>query len=462
MLRFDFNNAMSELVSSRHGIAWGEIKSLQAEVHQIHKELRQKRKNREIGFFDLPYDRTLVGAVHQLATQIRKQAENFVVLGIGGSALGAIALFKALCHPYHNLIKRPRLFFLDNSDPEPVAKLLEAVDLNNTIFNVISKSGKTAEALASFMFFYNRVARHLGKNRVNQHFLITTELADGPLHSIAREEKIKTLPIPENVGGRFSVLSAVGLLPAAVAGINVSKLLDGAQAMDRRLAGYHLSNNLAYLNAAIHYLAYQKKGKKISVMMPYSNCLYGVADWYRQLWAESLGKLYDLRGEQVAVGQTPIKALGATDQHSQLQLYLEGPNDKIFTFLQVNKFRHKAYVPRLFSNRQDFHYLTGKNMSALINNELKATEYVLTKNKRPNVKIILDTVDPFTIGQLLYMLEVQTAFAGGLFNINPFDQPAVEQIKVMVNTFMGVKDKKTKQSQKGFQQYQQKRKHRCL
>ncbi|HBF35564.1 TPA: glucose-6-phosphate isomerase, partial [Candidatus Sumerlaeota bacterium] len=204
-----------------------------------------------------------------------------------------------------------------------------------------------------------------------------------------------------------------------------------------RCSNPNLMKNPAYLNAAIHYLADKKKGKSISVMMPYANALKDVADWYRQLWAESIGKAFDLKGKKVNVGQTPVKALGATDQHSQVQLYVEGPNDKIFTFIGTEKFRAECPIPESFKDIPELNYLQGHDMGTLLNAELDATEFALYCAERPSVKFILDEISPENVGGLLYLLEVQTAFSGGLYNINAFDQPGVEEGKKATAALMG-------------------------
>ncbi|GAF90481.1 unnamed protein product, partial [marine sediment metagenome] len=272
--------------------------------------------------------------------------ENFVVLGIGGSALGNIALQAALNHPYYNLLDKktrggmPRIFVMDNVDPEYFGGLLDIIDPKKTLFNLISKSGGTAEPMSQFMVVREILRKKLGA-KAKDHIIATTDKESGILREIVEKEDYESFVIPGNVGGRFSVFTPVGLLSAAMGGIDIAQLLAGAAAMDSRCSTASLTKNPAYRNAVVHYLADTKKGKSISVMMPYSNALYLIADWYRQLWAESLGKKFDVDKKVVNAGQTPIKALGATDQHSQAQLYVEGPNDKIFTLVGAEKYRRE-------------------------------------------------------------------------------------------------------------------------
>ncbi len=467
-IKFDFTNAMSSATGEAHGINPRAIEALQSRALAIHKTLQTQRKSGILGFYHLPYDDCLVRAVRALAATVRKTCENFVVLGIGGSALGAQCLCRALTHPYHNLLPRkmrkntPRIFFLDNVDPEQVSGLLDTMNLRRTLFNVVTKSGTTVETMATFFLFYNRLKRAVGASRVDRHLVITTDPHKGELHRIARAHRLRTFPIPDNVGGRFSVFSAVGLLPAAVVGINIRALLQGAQAMDKRCRSTRLWKNPAYLNAAIHYIADTEKGKTMSVMMPYSYALAVVADWYCQLWAESLGKRLSLDGRRVEVGQTPIKAVGATDQHSQIQLYNEGPSNKIITFLQVNKFRMRSRVPHLPSLSPSLRHLMGVELGELLNSELLATEFALTKNQRPNVKFIFDTITPENLGELLFLLEVQTAFAGGLYNVNAYDQPGVEEGKRAANALLGQDSPQAQQKKAELDAFQKRKRHQCL
>jgi len=264
----------------------------------------------------------------------------------------------------------------------------------------------------------------------------TTDPREGTLRKIATDENLRSLEVPQGVGGRFSVLSAVGLFSAAMCGIDIDSLLKGARDMDTRVSCENFYKNPAAINAAINYHFYNR-GKKISVMMPYSYALKDLADWYRQLWAESLGKAKDLTGSKVHVGPTPIKALGATDQHSQVQLYCEGPNDKLFTFLQVNNFERDLKIGPAPDSAPELGFLAGADLGTLLNSEKKATEYALLTGKRPCLTVIFDKVNAYTIGQFIYLFEVTTSFAGALFGVNTYDQPAVELGKEATFALMG-------------------------
>ncbi|MHC4346324.1 MAG: hypothetical protein ACYSUP_16740 [Planctomycetota bacterium] len=276
----------------------------------------------------------------------------------------------------------------------------------------------------------------LGPEACKDQIVATTDPEQGTLRKIANEDGLRTLKVPEGVGGRFSVLSAVGLFSAAMCGINVDSLLAGARDMDARVTCEDFYKNPAAINAALHYEFYNR-GKRISVMMPYSYALKDLADWYRQLWAESLGKANDLSGNEVHIGPTPVKALGTTDQHSQVQLYREGPNDKLFTFLQVNNFERDLKIGPAPDCAPELGFLAGADLSKLLNSEKRATEYALLQSKRPCLTVVFDELNAHTVGQFICLFEVTTSLAGALFGINVYDQPAVELGKEATFALMG-------------------------
>ncbi|MCK8817131.1 glucose-6-phosphate isomerase [Natroniella sulfidigena] len=430
-IKLDINNMFSENVGEEHGYTQDDISNMQTQAENAHQAILAAKEEGTLGFMELPETHQEIAAeIKEFAQNNAQQYDNFVVLGIGGSALGNIALQTALNHPYYNINEEargdyPKLFVPDNVDPVRLKGLLETLDLEKTIFNVISKSGGTAETMSQFLTARSLVVEELGAEAVAEHFIATTSQDSGNLIKIAKQEGIKTYYIPENVGGRFSVLSPVGLVSAAFTGIDIEELLAGARYMAQLCDTEDLWANPAYLNATLHYLADQD-GKPMSVMMPYSHSLKDIADWYRQLWAESLGKRVNREGEVVHVGPTPIKALGATDQHSQAQLYMEGPFDKVVTFLEVEEFKEELEIGFGYDEIAGVSYLGGTTFNQLITTEKKATELALTKKNRLNCTVIFPEVNEFTMGQFIYMYELQTAFAGELYNIDAFNQPGVE------------------------------------
>jgi glucose-6-phosphate isomerase len=441
-VRLDFSNMMADFIGESRGITRAEIDDLISAAEAVGGSVEVRRKSGEWGFYRLSYDKEAADEVLKLTSSFKGKCDDFVVLGIGGSALGGIALFRALCHPLHNLLPisdrggLPRIFFMDNIDPTTFGSILNFVNPERTIFNVITKSGSTAETLSQFLIVKKILTDRIGQESVREHCVVTTGIKGGQLRDLAGKEGYPLLTIPGNVGGRFSVLSPVGLFPAAMFGVDILELLAGARYMDERCRIDRLWQNPAYLSGALHYLANVKKGLHIAVMMPYSDALFQVAYWFRQLWAESLGKAQTMSGETINTGQTPVVALGVTDQHSQLQLYLEGPYDKLVTFLLVENTGETIEIPSQ-PGQGDFSYLGGHGLEELFNVEAQATQLALARAGRSNMSLILPEINPFTIGQLLFLLEVQTAFTGGLYNVNPMDQPAVESGKRYAYGMMG-------------------------
>ncbi|MBN1975631.1 MAG: glucose-6-phosphate isomerase [Sedimentisphaerales bacterium] len=440
-----YKNVMADIIGSEHGITSQQMDDLAKETAPLISKLNAERNEGKTPYRDLPYKTEISQDVQDLASRFEEECENLVVLGIGGSALGSIALQTAL-NPYmYNLdsVQRegPRLFVFDNVDPQQFGSFLDWTSdkLEKTVFNVISKSGRTSETAAQFMIVCQMLSDILGAESLRDHVVATTDAKKGTLRTITDELRLRCLEVPDGVGGRFSVLSAVGLFSAAMCGIDIDLLLEGARDMDKRVSDTNFSQNPAAINAAIQHHFYNR-GKNISVMMPYCYALKDLCDWYRQLWAESLGKEVNLKGEKVFVGPTPVKALGTTDQHSQVQLYREGPNDKLFTFLQVDNFDKDIEISPAPDCAPELGFLAGANLSRLLNSEKAATEYALLQSKRPCLTVHFDKVDAYSVGQFIYLYEVTTSFAGALFDINPYDQPAVELGKEATFALMGHPD----------------------
>ncbi len=444
MIKFDYRNADALVVGSENGLNISEeFAAYKDQIAQIIADLN-KRKDKPgqwLQWMNLGYSEETVWYVKEYAALVKNRFDNILVLGIGGSALGGLAVTEALLKPYWNLLTpeqrngAPRIFFLDNIDPDSMNGLLDILDLKKTLVNVITKSGSTAETMSQFMVVKDRLEKELGDD-YRKNIVATTDKKTGILRQISEQEGYKTFVIPNDVGGRFSVFSAVGLLPFALVGIDIDEITNGIKDMDLALKNTDINENIAAQNALIQYLMDTKKGKHLSVMMPYSSRLRYVSDWYAQLWAESLGKDQDLQGNHVHIGQTPIKALGVTDQHSQIQLYNEGPNDKIINFIRVENFDTTLEIPKIFEYT-GIGYLGGKTINDLLNAEADSTKVSLSDYARPTVTIILPKVDGYNIAQLLYMLQVQTAIAGALYNIDAFNQPGVEQAKNYTYALMG-------------------------
>lgn len=438
---FDYNNMMSDYVGDITGITAADIKANKQNAKNAFDSVVAGRGKNMMGWTELAYNQSeIVADILATAKEVKKNFDSFVVLGIGGSALGPMALFQALCHLHHNELpkskrKAPKFYVEDNVDPERMAALLDVIDVNKTMFNVITKSGSTSETMTQYLIIFDILKKALG-DKAKDHIIATTSESKGNLIKIAKKEGFKTFYIPDGVGGRFSELCPVGLLPAAVLGIDIKALLEGAKYMDKKCSKADPNKNPALMAALLQYIA-MEKGNNISVMMPYADSLKLMADWYAQLWGESLGKSTDLDGNKVYVGQTPVKALGVTDQHSQVQLYTEGPFDKVITLIGVQNYRKEVVIPNGCEDIPAVNFLCGHTMNELITAEMNATEYALTRSQRLNNKIILPEVNAFTMGQLMMFFMLQTAYTGALLHIDTFNQPGVEEGKNATYALLG-------------------------
>ena len=437
----DVNHMMSDVVGFQYGIDADHVDGMAQAAAAAQHNVAQNRGTGWLGWTELPYNqKEIVEKIETVAARVRSEFDAFVVLGIGGSALGPIAIQQALNHLHYNELpaeKRggPRLYVEDNIDPERMAALMDVIDVKRTCFNVITKSGATAETMSQYLIVTDALKAACGDDW-KKHILITTSETKGFLIKIAKREGFKTFYIPDGVGGRFSELCPVGLIAAAVCNIDIRAMLTGARDMDERCKTDDVFKNPALLDAGLMMLAFDK-GANMSVMMPYADSLKLMADWYAQLWAESLGKNVTLDGKPCHAGQTPIKTLGVTDQHSQLQLYTEGPFDKVITFLKVDEFRATTKIPHGCDDIPTIAFLGGKSHNQLIEAERQGTEYALYKAERMCQVIELPEVSAYTIGQLLYFFELVTAYAGALLNINTFNQPGVEESKLAAYAVMG-------------------------
>jgi len=439
----DFTNMMAPNLGEA-GVDPGEMDGGLADAfRKAHEDVDVRRASGEIGFFALPEATESARAVQELADSFGQWFENVVVLGIGGSALGTTTLRDALLGPHWNELDEeardhyPRLYILDNVDPRTVAGLLDRLDLRRTLFNVVSKSGSTAETMSQYLVVEGRLNELLGEEPSRGHFLFTTDPKSGILRKIANEEGIPTLEVPSNVGGRFSVLSAVGLLPAAILGIDIAEVLEGAGEMADLCRTPTLRENPAGVLATLLHHADVVQGAPIHVLMPYSDRLRSFAAWFQQLWAESLGKAKDREGKLVNRGPTPLPALGATDQHSLLQLLMEGPRDKVVLFLGVGGVRDPVEIPRIRGEFPALSYLGGHTLKELLDTERMATMEALRQQGRPNLSIEVEDLTPRALGALFMLFQIATVYAGALYGVDPLDQPGVELGKRLTYGLLG-------------------------
>jgi len=444
MIKLNYKKADASIIGTENGLnIEQEFAEYKETITNIITSLNQRKDKpgQWLQWMNLGYNEETVWYVKEFASMVRNRFDNVIVLGIGGSALGGMAVTEALLKPYWNLLTKeqrdnfPRIFFLDNIDPDIMSGLLEIIDLKKTLVNVITKSGDTAETMSQYMVLKELMKKELGDD-YRKNIVATTDKKMGILRQLANQEGYKTFFVPDDIGGRFSVFSAVGLLPFALVGLDIDQIINGIKDMDLALKNTDVFQNIAAQSALIHYLMDKKLNKNLTVLMPYSSRLKYIPDWFIQLWAESLGKEFNNNGEKVNIGLTPLKAVGATDQHSQVQLFNEGPNDKLITFIRVTNFDSTLEIPKIFEYT-GVGYLGGKTINDLLNAEADSTRVSLSDYSRPSMTITIDKIDEYNIAQLLYMLEIQTAIIGELYNINTFNQPGVEQAKNYTYALMG-------------------------
>lgn len=425
-VKLDLSLALSPRVQG--GVASSDVLSHPRAKAAVPAVLDAVKKD-TLGFWNLPDDKALAKRCHDVAQRLRKRFDRLVVLGIGGSSLGGRMLIEGLA------ADPSRVIFLDNVDPVRFEKVLNGLDLERTAFNVISKSGGTVETAAQLVVVRDRLKRALGDDGYRERMLATTDANKGLMRDIADADGLETLPIPDNVGGRFSVLTAVGLLPAAFAGLDIHALLQGAADMRARCGSDDVKQNPALAHAVVHHLADTKLSRPIHVVMPYADRLRPFGEWYCQLWGESLGKAKTRDGREAHLGPTPVVAVGSTDQHSQIQLYVEGPHDKVITFVRVEQQAEKVPFPD--AAPEGYAYLKRHSMAGLIDAEQRGTQLALARLGRPTLTLSVSHVDERALGELLFLYEASTAFSGELYDIDAFDQPGVELGKKIAFALMG-------------------------
>ena len=400
------------------------------------EKLRSRFQSKEIGFYDAPTQNEISQAAESQALADSILEEDFVkdclFLGIGGSALGPKSLLACL---QEKCTDRIRFHFVENPDPLEWNATIGHLRPESTLVCIVTKSGTTFETMAQALLALN----WLGKNLWKTHVVIITDPVQGDLRKFATEENIPTLSIAPSVGGRFSIFTPVALFPAALAGLSIEAFLNGAREVrDYMEKAPHEKNPVFILsNELIHHFPQ----RRIHVCMPYSTRLKSIGNWFVQLWGESLGK----QGK----GFTPLAALGPTDQHSILQLLRDGPDDKLTFFITLDQVEDEVMIPpspygKNFSSQQNhfpaFQILRGHTLHELTRIEYQATSHVLTQQMRPHMTFGLDRLDERSLGALYFTFCVGVSFVGTLWEINPFDQPGVEDGKVFIRQALQAKN----------------------
>jgi len=437
---FDFNNILDERIGDK-GIPYNEISGYRSKLDEIKKAIGAKTSN-DYYALNLPQ---LMGKelkeISDYANYVQNNFDNFVVVGMGGSSLGNEMLHYSINGIYYNEDKKrryPKMYFLDNIDPDSTIKILQTLDLKRTMFNVITKSGSTSETVLNFL----AIVEAFNQNRIDfkKNIVVTTDPEKGFLRKFANEYNVKSFSIHPLVGGRISVLSPAGLLSASIEGINVEKLLKGALAEENKTEQSEPLSSCAFVFPLIQFILMKDKKININSLFTYSDGLSYFGEWYTQLLAESIGKENSRNGDKINAGITPLPTRGATDQHSILQLFMEGPFDKLIVFLAVDKYKNTLSTGNILkSNDETVNYLQNKNYADLLETEFLTTRLALTSKGRPNVTFKLEALDEEELGRLVYSFEYGVIVLGELLNINPINQPAVELGKRFTYALMGRK-----------------------
>ena len=408
----------------------------------VHQKISENGTSASMSFLDLENIYPGLEHVEALARNYRKWVDTVVVIGMGGSSLGTQALCQALLGESWNFLNDasrnhcPKIYFLDNLDPVSTGELLGRINFETTLFNVVSKSGSTAETLALYAVVDEMITKELGSERASEHFLFTTDPVLGSLRQISEERGIESLEIPPEVGGRFSVLSPASLFPASLVGLDIRCIMKGAENSREQCRSPSLKDNKAGMISTLLHVADSEQDRNVHVVMPYCDRLQNFSLWFQQLWSESLGKEQDLSGEVVNSGPTLLNARGAVDQHSQLQLFTEGPEDKVILFLTLRDHGDDIKIPTENLDMEPFKSFGGVGLGGLLKLEHQATVESLRLVGRPSMTLRLDSLNEQVLGELLMLFMIATVYAGGLYQVNPWDQPGVELSKRLTFEFL--------------------------
>ncbi|MDX1771373.1 MAG: glucose-6-phosphate isomerase [Planococcaceae bacterium] len=424
---FNYNNALSFMKNS-------EVENLSEFVKQAHHQIHQKQGpgSDYLGWVDWPvnYDKEEFSRVKLAAKRIQEQSDALIVIGIGGSYLGSKAAIEALSHTFHNQIKgNTEVYFAgQNISSTYIEHLMQVLEGKDISVNVISKSGTTTEPALAFRIFRDYMEKKYGKEEARNRIYVTTDQNKGSLLKLAGEEGYETFVIPDDIGGRYSVLTPVGLLPIAVAGLNIDQMMDGAKQACVKYNNPDLATNESYQYAAIRNIFYNK-GKSIELFVSYEPGLSYVAEWWKQLFGESEGK--DEKG------LFPASVNFTTDLHSMGQYVQEGRRLLIETVLQVKKPAIERIIEADPENIDGLNFLTGKTMDEVNKKAALGTTLAHIDGGVPNLLIELDELNEFTFGELVYFFEKACAISGTLLGVNPFDQPGVEAYKTNMFALLG-------------------------
>lgn len=431
-MKLRYGRLLSDKLDGEHGLTRSQLRELGQRFSAVHAEVERQRAAGEFGFERLQRQADVVRGIRKFADGLGQAYDHVLVLGVGGASLGVRALAGALRRPAWNELPDagrdyfPRLTVLDTLDPGTLAGALGRIDPRRALVNVISKSGTTTDTLAQYLAIRGWLDHAIGPDAATRHLVFTTDPVRGPLREIAERERIAALDFPPDVVGRFSALTAAGLLPAALVGIDIEALLAGAARAARGAERTDLLRNPPALFAALLWAADAWLGARVHVVMPCDDRLAAFGAWFVQLWAESLGKRIDRRGKPLFVGPTPVAATGASARHGQLQLFMEGPFDKVVTFVRVEDCGDDQNIPHRPGLPEPLAWLPGHTVGELLLAEQEAISTALARTGRMNATLALPRLDASTFGELLMFMQLAAGYAGVWYGVNPFDQPGVD------------------------------------
>ena len=439
-LSLDYTNCLASAIGATHGLTNSELETLVAKIPKHHENVAGLRTSGESAWFDLPGQDTTT--VRQLIDQHQGHWQDVVLVGIGGATIAPNAILRTLVPLEANLLptsKRsgPRVLTIHNLDPQEINETLAVVEPKKTLFYVISRSGSSAELTAVLLWLAAWLKKKAGKTAVSKQIVVATDIEHSPLATWAHKEKVATLHLPEKLGDRFGAFGNATLFPLGLSGIAIDKLLAGAQSMEKRCWQGDAWTNPAYMHALIHYLLTRKRRKTIHAMVGFSRRLHGALDWCDHLIAVSLGKMLNRKGKAVHVGPTPSSCLGPSGLHGEMQLYAEGPFDKVTTFVRVRDHGPEICVPAVHGLDEAVDFCGGHPLASLIEHSYDTAAQDITASGRPNMTVILDDISPESIGCFCYMMQLSTVMSAELYGIDPFNQPGIDQGKQVLYGLMG-------------------------
>jgi len=433
-LRVDVNGMMAPFVGAA-GLADEEVALLAPRLVDMMESVERRRRASSMALPHLAFERNASGRVRRVAEQLRGRFDDLVVLAVGGSGLGARALWSAL-GPASGPSPM-RVQFADTIDPSAFTAVLEALDLRRTVFDVVSRWGDTAETMSQFLIVRERLLKELGAVEYRQHFVVTTDPEHGTLRQVVNDEGFRSLSWPAGLSGQLATLSPVGLFPLACAGTDVAEILAGAADMEERCRTTEPATNPALVLAGALHLAAELRQCRSVVVVPCAERLTGLADWACQLWSDVLGAPGAGPETATEAATVPMRSVGPVQRHAHGRLLTEDPSDQVIVFLRLEEHAHDVVVPEAYADLETLCYLGGHRLGELVNLEQQAVELALAAAGRLAVTVTCPSASPFGVGQLVYLLELIAVTVAGLRGARPWDEAGAENRLSLLDALAG-------------------------